>query len=30
MATMEVGDLVKEESDTMEFSYWREVKNLYL
>ena len=30
MATMEVADLVKEESDTMEFSYWREVKNLYL
>ena len=26
MATMEVADLVKEESDTMEFSYWREVK----
>ena len=30
VAAMQVGDLIKEESDTLQFSYWREVQNLRL
>ena len=30
VAAMQVGDLIKEESDTLQFSYWREVQNLGL
>ena len=28
VAALKVGDLIKEESDTLKFSYWREVENL--